>query len=210
LKDTALVCLDSRFSIDFSAYDKDGDSLSYAFAPAYDGGTFFSDGCIYTIENGLECDLDRADPPPFNVISYKTFSGFSGEQPLGASVSINATTGVISGYSPIFPRHYIVNVFINEWRHGKVIATHQKDFLILVEDCKIATAKLDSVYLNCKGFDVSFANNSTSPLIHSYSWDFGDTRTLLDTSSKATPTYHYPDSGTFAVTLITNKGSNSR
>ncbi len=208
LKDTALVCQESKFSIDFSADDADGDSLSYAFAPAYNGGNFWSDGCISTPQTGLACDdaHNMPGPPPYKNISYNTAFGFSGNSPLGANVTINPTTGLISGEAPSIPGHYIVNVVVTEWRHGKAIATHQKDFIIHVENCGIPKAKLEPYYANCNGYTLNFKNESTSPLINSYFWNFGDPNTIADTSTSAKPSYNYPDTGTYTVTLITNKG----
>ena len=208
LKDTALVCLDRQFTIDFSADDADGDSLSYAFTAAYDGGDFWSSGCTFTdLTEGGGCNQTQsAGAPPYNYITYNNYYGFSGIAPLGNSVSINPATGLISGAVEMYTGHYIVNVVVYEWRNHKIIASHRKDFIIHVEDCNIPDAKLDPFYLTCKGYDLNFLNNSTSPLIHSYYWDFGDTTNNKDTSESPTPAYTYSDSGTYVVTLITNKG----
>jgi len=206
LKDTALVCAGSKFAIDFSATDADKDSLSYAFAAAYNGGIFFSNGCTATPETGIVCDGVYPGSPPYDTIDYNTAFGYSGTQPLGADVSINATTGLISGTAPPQPGHYIVNVFVYEWRNGKLISSHQKDFIIRVEDCGIPQARLQPSYLTCDGYNLSFQNESTSPLINSYYWDFGDAGNSYDTSTNPTPSYNYPDSGIYTVTLITNKG----
>jgi gliding motility-associated-like protein len=96
---------------------------------------------------------------------------------------------------------------VYEWRHGKLIASHQKDFIIRVEECNIPRAKLEPSYLTCDGFHLDFENESTSPLIFSYYWDFGDPSNALDTSTNPTPGYNYPDSGIYKVTLITNRGA---
>jgi gliding motility-associated-like protein len=209
LKDTALVCMNSSFSIDFSATDADGDSLSYAFTSAYDGGDFWSSGCTYTeyMQQG-SCNLpiQPAGPPPYNDITYNTNKGFAGTSPLGNDVTINPVTGLISGKVKGSPGHYIVNVIVYEWRNHKVITSHRKDFIIQVEDCNIPQAELAPFYLTCNGFDMNFENNSTSSLINSYYWDFGDTKNNEDTSTSPTPSYTYTDSGTYVVTLITNKG----
>jgi len=206
LKDTALTCLESKFAIDFSAVDADKDSLSYAFAPAYDGGIFFSDGCTLDPFNGFVCDNTFAGPPPYNFITYRTMSGFTGTQPLGDGVSIDPATGLISGVAPSQPGHYIVNVIAYEWRRGKIIASHQKDFIIHVEDCDIPRAKLQPSYITCDGYNLTFEDESKSPLINSYYWDFGDPNNLNDTSTKAKPNYNYSDTGVYTVTLYTNKG----
>ncbi|CAN5468026.1 hypothetical protein BH10BAC2_BH10BAC2_23630 [soil metagenome] len=194
LKDTSLVCYQSQFILDYSATDADGDSLSYAFAPAYDGGSFSS--------------FDEFTPPSsplYNTVGYQTGLGFSGTQPLGGNVSINPATGLISGVSPNIGR-YVVNVIVYEWRNGIKIAEHRKDFIMRVENCNIPSAVLNPTYITCDGFDLSFRNESPSPIINSYYWDFGVAGDNADTSISATPTYVYSDSGTYVVTLITNRG----
>ncbi|HNP23228.1 MAG TPA: gliding motility-associated C-terminal domain-containing protein [Panacibacter sp.] len=206
LKDTALVCSETKFSIDFGAVDADGDSLSYSFVDAYNGGIFWSDGCTATLETGLVCEGTFAGPPPYTHITYNTGLGFTGTQPLGPGIDIDPATGLINGTATDIPGRYVVNVFAYEWRNGVVIASHHKDFIIRVEDCNIPKAKLDPSYLNCDSFDLSFENKSTSPLIFSYYWDFGDPANALDTSSSPSPSYSFPDTGTYRVTLITNRG----
>lgn len=205
LKDTSLVCAGSKVAIDFSADDPDGDSLSYAFAAAYDGGYFWDNKCII-VDNMMYCDFTYAKAPPYDTITYNYAFGYSGVQPLGPGVSINAATGLINGVAPEHPGRYIVNVEVYEWRNGKRISSHQKDFIIRAEDCGIPLAKLEPSYLTCDGFGVTFQNESTSALINSYYWDFGDAKNALDTSTDPTPVYNYPDSGEYTVTLITNKG----
>lgn len=207
LKDTALVCAGGKFAIDFSADDPDGDSITYSFAPAYNGGVYFADGCTATPTDGISCgDEVLRRRPPYNYINYNSTLGYSGTQPLGSGVTLGAHTGLISGIAPAKEGHYIVNVVATEWRHGKIISVHQKDLIIHVEECNLPVARLDSVYISCDGLGLSFQNLSNSPLIKTYNWDFGDTKTLADISTLATPSYTYPDSGTYVVTLITNKG----
>jgi hypothetical protein len=90
LKDTALICYSSPFTLEFSAVDPDGDSLSYQFVSAYNGGSFTS---VLNPNNN-----ENPDNPLYGVVNYN--SGYSGTSPLGSSVTINASTGVISGIAP--------------------------------------------------------------------------------------------------------------
>lgn len=56
----------------------------------------------------------------------------------------------------------------------------------------------------CDGLTINFINNSlNAPNIR---WDFGDPTTDADTSLAVNPTYAYPDTGTYVVTLITTGG----
>lgn len=196
LKDTALVCYQSNFTVDFGATDPDGDSLSYQFTPAYQSNDFFQ----------ASDDGQPAFSPPYYDVSYNTSNGFNGAQPLGNSVSINPTTGLISGTSPAISGKYVVNVTVYEWRNGVLIGQHRKDFIMRVENCNFPAAQLDPSYITCNGFDLSFKNNSPSPIINSYYWDFGVQGVDTDTSLNAAPTYTFSDSGTYKVTLITNRG----
>lgn len=194
LKDTALVCYQSSFTLDFSARDEDGDSLSYEFVPAYQSNAAF------TASN----DQLPAFPPKYDSVDYRT--GYTGVLPLGGNVSINSRTGIISGISPATPGKYVVAVIVKEWRNNRVIGEHRKDFIMRVENCNFPEADLAPSFITCDGFDLSFRNNSTSPIITSYYWDFGVDSTDADTSNSPTPTYVYADSGTYTVTLITNRG----
>ncbi len=65
--------------------------------------------------------------------------------PLGSKVSINQATGIISGVAPD-AGHYVVNVCIVEWRAGKPISEHRKDFILQVQDCDLIEA--DSSWKN--------------------------------------------------------------
>ncbi len=56
----------------------------------------------------------------------------------------------------------------------------------------------------CDGLTINFVNSSlNAPNIR---WDFGDPTTDADTSLAPSPTYAYPDTGTYLVTLTTTGG----
>ena len=59
------------------------------------------------------------------------------------------------------------------------------------------TADFDSEREACVGEQFDFMNNSTAPTALTYSWDFGDGGTSLEES----PTYEYPEAGTYTVSL---------
>ncbi|WP_153797536.1 PKD domain-containing protein [Foetidibacter luteolus] len=194
VQNAELVCYNTNFVLDFSATDPDGDSLSYAFSAAYNGGAFTS-----------AQDANPPGDPNYGSVSYNTGNGFSGNFPLGLQAAINPVTGIISGISPNVGR-YVVNVVVYEWRNGIIIGRHRKDFIMRVENCTIPQAALDPNYLTCDGFNLTFQNTSTAANINSYFWDFGIDTTLADTSTSPIADYSFPDSGTYTITLITNKG----
>lgn len=190
LKDTTLVCNGSPIKLDFSATDPDvSDSLSYSFCSAYDRGL---------TENAGSTSYSS---PPFNTITYT--SGYSGSQPLGATVTIDPVTGIISGKAP-GSGSYVVNVCITEWRNGVPISQHRKDFTLVVSNCQLTAAELKPGYINCDSSSVYFENEAASP-VTSYLWDFGEKNVANPTSTLPTPTYRYQDTGTYVVKLkVTN------
>ncbi len=190
IKDTVLVCQNKNIRLEFTATDPDKDSLSYALCAAYNRGAS-------TGANNIQ-----PSAPPYQEVTY--LSGFSGTQPLGAGISINPITGVISGRAPV-NGGYVVNVCVTEWRNGKAISIHRKDFMVTVANCDYAAAELPSAYVNCRDSTLHFENQTTSSSIHSYAWDFGVPNSTTDTSSLPTPSYTYADTGTYTIKLVINK-----
>lgn len=192
LKDTALVCHGNPFRLPFSATDIDGDSLSYRFDAAFDGGAFAS-------------NLD--DPPGqplYTPVHY--ISGFSGVQPLGNQVTIDATNGLISGVAPAASGAYVICVVVSEWRNGVRIAEHRKDFILEVEDCDIPSSRLTPQDETCDGFTRHF-NNQSNNNVSSWFWDFGVDTLNSDTSTLASPVFTYQDTGKYVVKLVVNRGT---
>jgi gliding motility-associated-like protein len=191
LKDTTLICANNPFTLVFNANDPDvGDSLSYSFCSAFDRGlTVNSGSTVYS-------------SPPYNSVTYN--SGFSGTLPLGDFVKIDPKTGVISGIAPGDGR-YVVTVCITEWRAGKIISNHRKDFTLIISSCTLTGAELKPTYITCTGTTLYFENQSISSNISSYLWDFGVQGITTDTSTSPTASYDYlksgKDSGTFTIKL---------
>lgn len=193
VKDTVLICQNRPFRLDFGAFDPDRDSLSYQFIDAY---SCPSNPPVIT------------NPPPANNISFVGYAnGFSGLQPLGPGVTINPRTGLISGIAPA-GGNYVVCVLVTEWRNGRPLSSHRKDFNVQIDDrCDFASAQLQPTYTNCESFTQTFRNEAPpSPLINSYYWDFGIPTRTDDTSTLANPTFTFPDTGTYTVKLVVNRG----
>ena len=110
-KDTSVICFNSYFTLDMSATDKDGDSLSYAF-------------CSAKASTGQTRQPNPPPPPPYNDLPYR--SPFSSGQPLGDKVTINPRTGMISGIAPGTIGSYIISVCVSEYRKGVLIGTTKK------------------------------------------------------------------------------------
>ncbi len=190
-KDTAIVCVNSSFSFDFSATDADGDSLSYVFCDGLTGGD--------NSASGTQPNPPNNPPPPFVSLNYA--AGYTGQTPMGAGVTIDANTGIISGTAPGTTGDYVVAVCAIEFRNGINIGQTKKEIHINVSNCQLAGAQLKPVYITCNGFSFTFQNESSASNIISYHWDFGVQGINTDTSSLPVPTYTFPDTGRYAIKL---------
>ncbi len=190
VNDDVVVCAGNYFTYPFAGTDPDGDELRYEFCNAWTGGSQ-----QVPIPN-------EAQRPPYPEVNYA--SGFSGTQPMGAGVTIDPKTGMISGIAPNIRNtgEYVVTVCVSEIRNGRVIATNRKELHIRVAPCTPIRATLDPSYPVCDGFTKKFENKSPSSEIKTYLWEFGDG----ETSTEITPTHTYKEAGTYTLTLTINKG----
>lgn len=210
-KDTAIVCHNTPFTFNFSATDPDGDSLRYSFIEGLLGGN--------SSQVGAQPTSPTLPPPPYYpdaVIPYN--SGYSGTSPMGPGVTINPLTGIISGTAPGSVGTYVIAVAVNEYRGGILIGTTRKEIHIDVGNCDVIgaapvcsscntiTTSTVSYFTSCNSFTTTFVNQNNSPLINSYYWDFGVPNRTNDTSTQANPTFTYPDTGVYVLTLILNRG----
>jgi gliding motility-associated-like protein len=186
-----VICANSNFTLDFSATDAPTDSLVYSFCNAYNGGAA-----------GL-ADFRAPAPPPYSSVNYT--NPFNGLSPMGPLATINSRTGVISGVAPN-AGNYVVCVCIAVYRNGVFIATHRKDLIVQVSGCIPTQANAMPGFTTCDGFNIQFNHTSTGAT--SVFWDFGDPNTLADTSTLDNPVYVYPDTGSYVIKLIINKGGN--
>lgn len=186
------ICGGKPFRLQFNATDIDKDSLAYAFAGAYGGGS---------LQNSAN---ENPAPPPYSSVPY--YNGYSFIAPLGDEATIDPQTGIISGIAPDLGR-YVVCVVAYSYRNGILVSEHRKDFIVNVTDCDFAGAKLDPKPVNCDGFNVSFSNGDFSPLNKTFYWVFGDPATgTADTSTLQSPTHIYSDTGVYVYKLVVNRG----
>ena len=186
-KDTILICKSGVLNIDFSATDIDKDSLVYSLTTGYDGAVRST-----PLPN-------QSDAPPYRTVSYN--SGFSFSDPFGTNIRIDSKTGLVTGNSPANPGIYLIAVKVEEYRNGRKISEHMKEFQIKVEDCTLSAASLKPSYINCNDFTFTFFNESAATNIISYNWNFGDANTPTNTSTSPTPIHTYSDTGTFRLQL---------
>ncbi|HNL84086.1 MAG TPA: PKD domain-containing protein [Chitinophagales bacterium] len=201
----AFMCVNQYSYQDFSATDADGDLLVYSLcAPK------------------LGADLNdprptQASRPPYADVPYNL--QFSETEPLGPGslISINAATGLLS-MKPATSGYFTVGICVAEYRNGVLLNTVIRDVQFNITNCSVTqsipsvnlnasnaiTQTSDTSYMSCNGLTVSFLNNSNNATTSF--WDFGVSTLTNDTSIIKTPTYTFPDTGVYHVTLIINKG----
>jgi gliding motility-associated-like protein len=183
--DTAVICANNSFKFNFNAIDPDSDSLVYEFAPAYTGGSSTNPSPPVADPNFITVPYS----PPFNAYA-----------PLGSKVSIDRKSGLVSGIAPGIGE-YVLTVVVKEYRKGVYISEARKSLHIQVASCNLIAAELSDDN-TCDGFTKTFKNNLPDPAGASLSWDFGVPGITTDVSNIANPTYTYPDTGTYKVTLV--------
>jgi gliding motility-associated-like protein len=203
-----IICINNPLIYDHSATDSDGDSLSYEFCTAYQGGS-----------------ASNAKPIPFNttfnpVIYLAPATALNPMGPPAGStpaLQINPVTGLITG-TPNTVGRFVVTVCCHEWRNGVRINTVTREFQFVVTNCSKAvvanipqySSEFNTYIVQCKGRSVHFTNLSTGANSNSgspYFWDFGVEGTNSDTSNQKEPDFTYPDTGIYQVKLVVNRGS---
>jgi gliding motility-associated-like protein len=191
-KDTSIVCAESLFSLSFAATDADGDSLRYSFCDAFTGG-------IPTDPNPI-----TASAPPFTPVAYQ--APFTGTSPLGAAVTINPQTGIISGIAPA-AGEYVVSICVAEYRNGIRFAESRKELHLKITPCIPVAATLDPDFVTCGDLNLSFFNQSDNSSIQNWYWLFGDPASgANDSSLLQNPSHSFSAPGIYTIKLIVNRG----
>jgi len=191
-----VLCLGDQLNVDASATDSNGDSLFYEFCDIYTGGSSGNPS------------PSTATPPPYTTIPFVAPATPSQPVPGSPALAINPQTGMITGVATTAGQ-YVVGICVSEYRNGQLLSVVRRDYQFNVTNCIINTVadmvtQLEDPSLYCDGRTLTFTPQTTGAL--TYFWNFGDTTTTADTSSQAYPTYTYPDTGTYTVTLIINPG----
>lgn len=102
------ACLSQLYCYNLSAYDPDGDSLSYSLVPC----------------RGEDC-LEMSIPAIYN---YPDVVG-------GGNLSIDSITGTLCWDSPTVPGEYNLAIKISEWRNGFYVGAAVQDMQLTVQAC---------------------------------------------------------------------------
>lgn len=201
------ICEGQPLEFDHSATDLDGDSLVYEVCDPFEGA---SQNCPNpSPANTIPGCPNQPSSPPYTSIPWA--SGFSASNPLGGNTfSIDQQSGQLTTTPPT-QGQYVVGVCVKEYRNGQLVGRTKRDFQFNVVDCQAPFANVPTtgtdpstglgIYsIDCNDYTVSFLNNSTNAT--SYFWDFGDPTTQADQSTAAQPSYSYPDTGSYVVTLV--------
>lgn len=125
------ACIGQPFTLDFSAKDADGDSLTYTLVTPYNG---FSTAAV-----PIPGSLDLPGGPVFNGGPYPTVRWTTGisaanEIPGTAPLRVNTRTGLLS-VTPDRTGLFVFSVEVVEYRAGKAIGLVRRDYQVLVLDC---------------------------------------------------------------------------
>jgi gliding motility-associated-like protein len=193
-----IICANVPLVYDNSATDPDpGDSLSYELCQAFIGGQ-------------PDDAKPIPEPPPFMPVAYAP--PFNAGNPMGGNprIQIDPNTGLLTGTPSGDAARFVVTVCCHEWRNGIKINTVTREFQFSVTGCTKAVvantpvfSDLPNTYIvDCIDSTVQFKNSSTGGF--DWFWDFGVNGA---TSTDFEPTFTYPDTGTYLVKLLVNRGT---
>lgn len=181
------ICIHQPIDFDHSASDADGDVLVYR---------------LCTPLHGADSLLPRPQPPnkgPYPEVIWRDPPYNLSDMLGGVPLTIDPATGFLTGV-PNLIGNFVVGVCVDEYRDGKLISTTRRDFQYNVSDCGQPIAAFFVPEVLCDTLTVKFHNQGLQT--HDYQWFFdwgGDT---TKTSTAYSPTYSFPDTGTYTIMLI--------
>ncbi|MCB0640653.1 MAG: PKD domain-containing protein [Phaeodactylibacter sp.] len=187
------VCSQTPLIYDHSASEPDGDSLVYRLCTPVKGAT------------STNPDPDEPDAPPYDPVDWiEPFFGV--DNMLGGTIqplAIDSESGLLTAF-PEFIGTYVVGVCVDEYRDGIRISSLRRDFQYTVQDCGVVTSSFFSPEAQCDDLEVHFNNESI--FADMFKWYF-DWPNPNFTSTQTSPTFTYPDTGTYTIALIAEPGS---
>ena len=187
------ICVGKPINFDHSATDIDGDSLVYRLCTPFVGANF----------NVPMPPVPSA--PPYDTLVWASPYGLNNllgdpNQPL----SINSETGLLTGFPPTLGQ-FVVGICVEEYRDGQLLSRVRRDFQYNVTMCVEVDAAADFPEAQCDDLTVMFDNNSL--FADNYIWFFKKGNQNVGVSTAENPTFVFPDTGTYLVTLIAEPGT---
>ncbi len=186
------ICVNEPIKFDHSAIDIDSDSIYYKLCTPLLGA------------NSANPQPTPTNPPPYDTVVWKNpyslMNVLGGTSPL----VINPKTGELTGI-PITVGQFVVGICAFEYRNGKLISVNRRDFQYNIGVCTSVTAAFFAPKIQCNNLVVKMDNKSKNA--SSYLWSFGDPAKPNFTSVEKSPTYTYPDTGTYIIRLVANPNS---
>lgn len=213
------ICNNDPLIFDHSATDPDGNTLRYSLTAPYDGADATCPDPSPNSSGGGCQTYPYAYSPIVYIGGYDEFNPMNSQT---GQIHIDSITGVLT-VTPDQQGQFVVGVKVDEYKNGVLVSTVFRDFQFNVVQCNIPIANLPAtsfdpttgigIYkVECAGNDVTFNPSVYNPPPTSVpvtvSWDFGVQSISSDTSTQLNPTYTYPDTGTYLVTLVVRKEIN--
>lgn len=197
-----VVCSGFDINLDMSAVDPDGDSLVYSLCAPFD----FNQSQLPLNSAGQRIpNPDTANAPPYLSILFQSPQSATNPIPSNPQITINSSTGILTGV-PNASGAFLLGFCVEEYRNGVLINNFRRDIQISTANCSrlIVSAIQDQTQF-CDGLSVQFSNTSISNgIVPNFFWDFGVPGVLNDTSRATNPSFIYPDTGLYFITLIVN------
>lgn len=197
-----VVCAGFDINLDMSAFDPDGDSLVYSLCAPLD----FNQSQLPVNSAGQTIpNPDTANAPPYLEILFQSPQTAANPIPSNPQITIDNNTGRLTGI-PTATGAYLLGFCVAEYRNAVLINTFRRDIQISTANCSpVIVSAIQSQTQFCDGLSVQFANTSTSNgNVPNFFWDFGVPSLTNDTSRVTNPSFIYPDTGLYFITLIVN------
>ena len=180
------ICAGTEINYDHGAVDVQGDSLVYRLCTPNEGASF-----------GFPLP-QPPNNPPYDTLVWKAPYNLNNILGSGRPLAIDPNTGLLTG-RPDDIGQFVVGICIEEYRNGTLLSRTIRDFQYNVGLCGQIFSSIQSPAAQCDNLEVDFDNDSQ--FADEYLWIF-DYPNMTMTSTEVSPTFTYPDTGTYRVALI--------
>ncbi len=125
------ACIGQPFTLDFSAKDPDGDSLTYTLVTPYNG---FSTSATPNPGAVTLGSTPYFISGPYPLVHWRSGISTANEIPGTVPLQVNSRSGLLS-VTPNQAGLFVFSVEVVEYRAGKAIGRVRRDYQVLVLDC---------------------------------------------------------------------------